>query len=68
MHFVMKRIIYSLLALSTLTGAVGCKKFLDKLPTDFVSPENYFKSETDAMVALAGVYDVMVNPIPIPER
>lgn len=55
----MKRIIYSLLVLSTLTGAVGCKKFLDKLPTDFQSPENYFKSETDVMVALAGVYDVM---------
>lgn len=55
----MKRIIYSLLALSTLTGAVGCKKFLDKVPTDFISPENYFKTETDVMTALAGVYDIM---------
>lgn len=55
----MKRIIYSLLALSTITGSVGCKKFLDKLPTDFVTPDNYFKSETDVMVALAGIYDVM---------
>lgn len=55
----MKRIIYSLLALSTLTGFVGCKKFLDKVPTDFISPENYFKTESDVMTALAGVYDIM---------
>lgn len=55
----MKRIIYSLLAVSVLTGSVGCKKFLDKVPTDFISPENYFKNETDVMTALAGIYDVL---------
>lgn len=55
----MKRIIYSLLVLSAITGSVGCKKFLDKVPTDFVSPENYFKNETDVMTSLAGVYDVL---------
>ncbi len=39
----MKRIIYSLLVLSTITGSVGCKKFLDKLPTDFVSHRKLFQ-------------------------
>lgn len=55
----MKRIIYGFFALSVLTGSVGCNKMLDKQPTDFIYPGDYFKTEIDVMTALAGVYDVM---------
>ncbi|MGC4232980.1 MAG: RagB/SusD family nutrient uptake outer membrane protein, partial [Niabella sp.] len=35
----------------------GCKKFLEKLPTDFVSPDGYYNTASDLETALAGVYD-----------
>ena len=35
----------------------ACQKILDKEPTDFVQPENYYNSENDLNFALAGVYD-----------
>lgn len=54
----MKRIIiYSLLLLTI--SFCGCKKFLETVPTDFVSPVNYFKTETDINTALAGIYDML---------
>ena len=34
----------------------SCNDFLNTTPTDFVSPENYFKTETDGDRAIAGVY------------
>ncbi len=37
----------------------GCEKFLDKVPGDFISPENYFTKEADVRAALAGVYDIL---------
>ncbi len=37
----------------------SCKKFLEELPRDFVSPENYFNTENEINTALVGVYDVM---------
>lgn len=52
----MKRIITYGLLVSTLSLG-GCAKFLDTAPTDFISPVNYFKTETDITTALAGVYD-----------
>ncbi|SMC43700.1 RagB/SusD family nutrient uptake outer membrane protein [Pedobacter africanus] len=54
----MKRIVtYSLLVSALSLGS--CTKFLDTSPTDFISPVNYFKTETDINTALAGVYDVL---------
>jgi hypothetical protein len=54
----MKRIItYSLLVSALSFG--GCTKFLDTAPTDFISPKNYFKTETDINTALTGVYDIL---------
>ncbi|MBZ4191413.1 RagB/SusD family nutrient uptake outer membrane protein [Niabella beijingensis] len=35
----------------------SCSKILDKTPTDFVEPQNYYNSESDLRFALAGVYD-----------
>lgn len=34
----------------------SCSDFLDKNPHDFVSPEIFYKNESDCMMALAGVY------------
>ncbi|RPD38669.1 RagB/SusD family nutrient uptake outer membrane protein [Chitinophaga barathri] len=51
----MKYILYSFLILST--GAISCNKFLDKTPTDFPLPKNYFKTENDVNTALSGIYD-----------
>ncbi|TZF81831.1 RagB/SusD family nutrient uptake outer membrane protein [Pedobacter sp. BS3] len=53
----MKKIVYSIL-ISSLFFA-SCKKFLDTTPTDFLSPKNYYKTEAEVKVALAGVYDVL---------
>lgn len=54
----MKRILtYSLLVSALSFG--GCTKFLETTPTDFISPVNYFKTETDINTALAGVYDIL---------
>lgn len=43
-----------------ITGS-SCKKLLDKTPTDFLSPENYFNTEKDANLALIGVYDQLAS-------
>jgi SusD family. len=45
-----------------LTGAMlillgGCNKFLDTRSTDSITPENYYKTQTDLDRALAAVYD-----------
>lgn len=54
----MKKIIFiSVLAIGF--SLAGCKKFLDNKPTAFVSPENYFNTETEVNSALNGVYDVL---------
>lgn len=37
----------------------SCENFLDKVPNDFISPENYFTKESDVTAALAGVYDIL---------
>jgi starch-binding outer membrane protein, SusD/RagB family len=34
----------------------GCKKFLSTTPTDFLTPESYYNSESKVISALAGVY------------
>lgn len=51
----MKYILYSFLVLS-VCGA-SCNKFLDKTPTDFPLPKNYFKTENDVNTALSAIYD-----------
>jgi starch-binding outer membrane protein, SusD/RagB family len=54
----MRKFVYTaLLALSA--GVMSCDDFLDTTPTDFVSPANYFKTESDINTALTGVYDIL---------
>ena len=41
--------------------AVSCNKVLDKKPSDFVEPGNYYTSENDLKLALAATYDPLGN-------
>lgn len=36
--------------------SAGCSKILDRRPTDFISPENYYETEEHLQFALNGVY------------
>jgi starch-binding outer membrane protein, SusD/RagB family len=36
---------------------ISCKKFLDTKPTDSVTPENYYRTQSDLDRALSAVYD-----------
>jgi len=50
-----KNIIY-LLLFALLLGNVSCNDFLETTAYDFVSPDNFYKNENEAKMALAGVY------------
>lgn len=52
----MKKIIYILIAIIYFPIS-SCKKFLELTPTDFLSPINYYSTETELENALTGVYD-----------
>ncbi|TCC98426.1 RagB/SusD family nutrient uptake outer membrane protein [Pedobacter hiemivivus] len=54
----MKRIIL-IFAISFFTIITSCKKLLNTVPVDTLSPENYYDTEAQLNSALAGVYDVM---------
>lgn len=54
----MKNIIFILLFLFTL-GA--CSDYLDTRAYDFVSPEEFYQTEKDAQMALAGVYSALAT-------
>lgn len=49
--------IYIILGLVTIFGLFSCKKFLETVPTDFVSPQNYYETEEQLNFAMNGVYD-----------
>src|SRR5687767_10919076 len=36
---------------------LSCKKFLDTKPTDSITPENYYRTQSDLDRALSAVYD-----------
>src|SRR4051812_28908142 len=56
----MKKIFIFCATLGALTLG-GCKKLLDKTPEDSVSTTNFFTKETDAILALNGVFDMYVD-------
>lgn len=39
----------------------GCKKFLETVPQDFVTPETYFNNEADAVSALNAAFSIMTD-------
>lgn len=50
-----------LLVLIATFSFSSCNDFLETTPTDFISPENYFNTETDGDYAIAGVYNSLYN-------
>jgi len=54
----MKRFLLLLLLFQVI---LSCNKVLDKKPSDFVEPGNYYTSESDLNLALAAVYDPLGN-------
>jgi hypothetical protein len=57
---IMKKLRYIFLSLVLLTAG-SCKKYLETVPQDFISPVNYYSSEQDLNTALAGVYDAFAQ-------
>lgn len=53
--------IYACLMLATVTLATSCKRALDTKPQDFLTPDQYYQTETQLNTALNGVYEVMGN-------
>lgn len=45
-----------------MAGLTSCKKFLDTKPTDFYSPDDYYKTEAQLRQALNGVYGDLMRP------
>lgn len=52
----MKRYIFLLIIILSGIGFTGCKKYLETTPTDFSSPETYFKDEKSATLALNAIF------------
>lgn len=57
----MKRLLYLLIVAVLALSWGGCKKFLNTKPTDTLTPEEYYGSESKLTAALAGVYDPLGN-------
>lgn len=55
------RIPSAVILLCTLALATGCKKLLDQKPKDALTRDEFFKTQSDAEAAIAGVYDAMQN-------
>ena len=43
--------------LTALAATISCDSFLDPKPNDILAPENFYKSSTDAIAAVNGVYE-----------
>jgi hypothetical protein len=52
----MFRYIKIVLLILLITSQVACKKYLETKPNDFISPENYYNTESEATSALLGLY------------
>ena len=59
----MKKLLFLLIVAVLALSWGGCKKFLDTKPTDTLTPEEYYGSESKLTAALAGVYDPLGNEI-----
>ena len=54
------RLVAGLLALVALAGACD-DEFLTEVPSDFVSPENFYRNEGDALAAVNSAYATFIN-------
>ena len=55
----MKSLLY--IALLSCLGFVSCEKFLDTVPTDTLTQEDYYNTESKLNTALAGVYQPLAS-------
>ena len=53
----MKKYVYSVVALVVALTATSCSDFLDRAPQDALSPSTFWKTESDAKLALTGCYN-----------
>lgn len=53
------RLLNNLVCLLLIMALSSCKKMLETEPKDFISPENYYETETQLQTALNGVYAVL---------
>src|SRR5215211_4352021 len=60
----MKRYIISLSLFAVLASGVSCKKILEVKPDDFLTPVNYFQTETQIDAYLNSVYDPLNDGTP----
>src|SRR5207247_10796894 len=44
-------------ALAALLFATSCESFLDPSPSDVITPENFYKTSSDAVAAVNAVYE-----------
>src|SRR5256885_15218027 len=44
-------------ALAALAFATSCDSFLDPTPSDVLTPENFYRTSSDAVAAVNGVYE-----------
>ncbi|MGJ1445046.1 RagB/SusD family nutrient uptake outer membrane protein [Sphingobacterium spiritivorum] len=57
----MKKSIYILFALLTMSCFSGCNKYLDQVPDDVITVEDIFKSKANTDKFLANIYSVIPN-------
>ncbi|MBX2925179.1 MAG: RagB/SusD family nutrient uptake outer membrane protein [Chitinophagaceae bacterium] len=60
----MKKIIISLIVLGSGIGFPSCKKALEENPKSFLSPDQFFKSDVDAVQGVNGVYSWLIGQHP----
>ena len=53
----MKKYLYSVVAFVVALTATSCSDFLDRAPQDALSPSTFWKTESDAKLALTGCYN-----------
>jgi hypothetical protein len=51
--------LFIVISLSLLIIITGCEKFLEEKPLDTLSPENFYKTSSDAIASVNGIYDVL---------
>lgn len=52
----MKKILYAV-SMALMVSLSGCSDFLDRVPSDALSPSTFWSSESDAQLALTGCYN-----------
>jgi hypothetical protein len=53
------KVLSAILIFATLAFNSGCKKLLDQKPEDALTRDEFFKTQSDAESAIAGVYDAL---------